>query len=110
MLKIIPLIACIGFLLIAPIKYAADYLETGRTSLISCFMAVLLSYCLSVALENTNYSEMSMILILVMTIPLVFMIVLDTNYKKGFIISLLHGLVVSLIILLFTNMLPDLAI
>ena len=97
-------IAAVIIVLILPIKIAAKFVGAKRTGFLSCLLALILAQAYQTALhrsvpiltENLIYWGVASLL----GSALVYMLVFDTTYLRGIVISLVHiGLLIVLIVL-----------
>jgi hypothetical protein len=93
-------------LLVVPIKVAATYVHAGRTGIGSCVFAVLAVSALQTAVQAVISTAVLAYLVTFAIAPLIFMVILDTNYKKGLGIALLQLVLLSILALVFIAVLP----
>ena len=95
-----------AIILIVPVKVAATHVQAGRTGAGSCFFAVLVVSALQKGLEAVIHSQPLVYLTVLVIAPAVFMVILDTSYKKGLIIAVVQLVLAFILALIFIAILP----
>lgn len=93
-----------ALLLLVPVKVAANYVQAGRTGVGSCLIAVIIAGGFQKITERVlgEYQILAFITTLAI-VPLAYMLVLDTTYKKGLIVGAVQ---IVLAAALFVLLLP----
>lgn len=93
-------------LIILPIKFAANYVGAQRTGIFSCLIAILLVSAFQQGLKTfvpelaATHQALESIAVLLIT-ALVYMLVLDTTYIKGFAIGVIQIVLMFVLALAF---------
>jgi len=96
----------ISLVVIVPVKFAATYVQAGRTGVGSCLIAVIVAGGFQTIVGSLFDNQFLSFIAALAIAPLAYMFVLDTTYKKGLVIGAIQ---VTLTIALFLVLLPSMS-